>query len=44
MSAALSHEFNQPLSAARNYADNALVLIDRGRIEDARAMSGAFPG
>ncbi|WP_196260105.1 ATP-binding protein [Pelagibacterium limicola] len=36
MSAALSHEFNQPLSAARNYADNALVLIERGRIEDAR--------
>jgi two-component system C4-dicarboxylate transport sensor histidine kinase DctB len=36
MSAALSHEFNQPLSAARNYADNAIVLIERGRVEDAR--------
>ncbi|MFN4170647.1 MAG: ATP-binding protein [Pseudorhodobacter sp.] len=36
MSAALSHEFNQPLGAARTYADNALVLMDRGRAEDAR--------
>lgn len=30
MSAALSHEINQPLAAARNYADSAGVLIDRG--------------
>lgn len=37
MSAALSHEFNQPLAAARNFADNALVLIERGRHEDAKA-------
>lgn len=37
MSAALSHEFNQPLAAARNYADNALVLIERGRVDDARS-------
>src|SRR5690606_8752539 len=36
MSAALSHEFNQPLTAARNYASNALVLLERGRSEDAR--------
>ncbi|MCD7059372.1 sensor histidine kinase [Pelagibacterium xiamenense] len=35
MSAALSHEFNQPLAAARNYADNTHVLIERGRIADA---------
>ncbi|GGA60852.1 sensor histidine kinase [Pelagibacterium lentulum] len=35
MSAALSHEFNQPLAAARNYADNALVLIERGRVPEA---------
>lgn len=35
MSADLSHEFNQPLAAAKNYADNALVLIERGRIEEA---------
>ncbi|QYK42002.1 MAG: sensor histidine kinase [Paracoccaceae bacterium] len=36
MSAALSHEFNQPLAAARTYADNAGVLLDRGRVADAR--------
>jgi two-component system, NtrC family, C4-dicarboxylate transport sensor histidine kinase DctB len=30
MSAALSHEINQPLAAARNYADSATILIDRG--------------
>jgi two-component system, NtrC family, C4-dicarboxylate transport sensor histidine kinase DctB len=35
MSAALSHEINQPLAAARNYADSAAILIDRG--EGARA-------
>ena len=31
MSAALSHEFNQPLSAIRTYADNARLLIERER-------------
>lgn len=36
MSAALSHEFNQPLAAARTYADNAVVLMDRGRMPEAR--------
>ena len=36
MSAALSHEFNQPLAAAKTYADSAAVLIDRGRTEEAR--------
>jgi len=30
MSAALSHEINQPLAAARNYADSAALLIARG--------------
>ncbi|MDD7970761.1 sensor histidine kinase [Roseinatronobacter alkalisoli] len=35
MSAALSHEFNQPLAAARNYAENAQLLLDRGRSADA---------
>ena len=44
MSAALSHEFNQPLAAAKNYADNALVLIDRGRIDDARTNVGRISG
>lgn len=36
MSAALSHEINQPLAAARNYADSAAILIQRGDYERAR--------
>lgn len=44
MSAALSHEFNQPLAAARNYADNAIVLVERGRIEDARDTMSRIAG
>ena len=36
MSAALSHEFNQPLAAAKTYSDSADVLIERGRLEEAR--------
>ncbi|CAD7039314.1 sensor histidine kinase [Pseudorhizobium endolithicum] len=35
MSAALSHEFNQPLAAAKTYAESAAVLIERGRTEEA---------
>ena len=36
MSAALSHEFNQPLAAAKTYADSAGLLIDRGRVPEAQ--------
>ncbi|WP_234450858.1 MULTISPECIES: ATP-binding protein [unclassified Paracoccus (in: a-proteobacteria)] len=36
MSASLSHEINQPLAAARNYADSAGVLIERGDYAAAR--------
>ena len=36
MSASISHELNQPLAAIRSYADNAGVLLDHGRTEDAR--------
>jgi two-component system C4-dicarboxylate transport sensor histidine kinase DctB len=36
MSAALSHEFNQPLAAVKTYADNAVVLIERDRIMEAK--------
>lgn len=36
MSAALSHELNQPLAAAKTYAETAGVLIDLGRTDDAR--------
>jgi two-component system C4-dicarboxylate transport sensor histidine kinase DctB len=40
MSAALSHEFNQPLAAAKTYADSATMLIDRDRIGEARDNLG----
>jgi two-component system C4-dicarboxylate transport sensor histidine kinase DctB len=36
MSAALSHEFNQPLAAAKTYAETTGVLIDLGRTDEAR--------
>ncbi len=35
MSAALSHEFNQPLAVIRSQADNADMLLQRGRAEEA---------
>jgi len=35
MSAALSHEFNQPLTAMRNYAENAIAFLERGGQEQA---------
>lgn len=40
MSAALSHEFNQPLAAIRTYADNAGILLERGREADAKGNIG----
>lgn len=36
MSTALSHELNQPLSAVKSYADNALTFLQRGRETEAR--------
>ncbi|MCQ4308581.1 ATP-binding protein [Pseudomonas stutzeri] len=36
MSASISHELNQPLGAIRSYADNAGVLLDHQRNEEAR--------
>ena len=35
MSAALSHELNQPLAAVKAYAENAVTFLQRGRSEDA---------
>lgn len=40
MSAALSHEFNQPLAAASAYTDNAALLLERGAGEKARETIG----
>ena len=37
MSASISHELNQPLAAIRSYAENAEVLLDHQRIDDARS-------
>jgi len=37
MSAGMTHELNQPLTALRTMADNARVLIDRGRLPEASA-------
>lgn len=36
MSASISHELNQPLAAIRSYAENAEVLLNHQRIDDAR--------
>ncbi len=36
MSAALSHEINQPLAAVKSYADNAGAFLDRDRPAEAR--------
>jgi two-component system C4-dicarboxylate transport sensor histidine kinase DctB len=36
MSASISHELNQPLAAIRSYAENAEVLLDHARTDDAR--------
>jgi len=37
MSAALSHEFNQPLAAVRAYAEVSGLMLDQGRDRDAKA-------
>ncbi len=37
MAAGITHEINQPLSAIQMYADNALVFLDRGHVQDVRA-------
>ncbi|WP_297620382.1 ATP-binding protein [uncultured Roseicyclus sp.] len=36
MSAALSHEFNQPLAAMKAYAENTATFLERGRMDEAR--------
>ncbi len=36
MSAALSHEFNQPLAAVKSYADNAQAFLARDRLDEAK--------
>ena len=36
MSAALSHEFNQPLAAIKSYSDNAAAFLERDRVPETR--------
>ncbi len=36
MSASITHELNQPLTALRTMSDNAVLLLERGRIDEAR--------
>ena len=36
MSASITHELNQPLTALRTMSDNAVLLIERGRMDDVR--------
>lgn len=40
MSAALSHEFNQPLTAVKSFATNALAYLDRDQPEKVRQNVG----
>jgi len=40
MSAALSHEFNQPLAAVNSFARNALAYLDRGQPDKVRQNVG----
>ncbi len=44
MSAALSHEFNQPLAAVKAYAENAGTFLDRGRSSEARENINRISG
>lgn len=44
MSAALSHEYNQPLAAIRSDAEIAGMLIDRGRADEAKSNLGRIEG
>ncbi len=40
MAAGIAHELNQPLAAIRSYAHNAVLLLERGRADDARTNLG----
>ncbi|MGB0497528.1 MAG: sensor histidine kinase [Rubricella sp.] len=44
MSAALSHEFNQPLAAVKAFSDNATAFLERGRLPEAQANIARISG
>ncbi|UTY58681.1 ATP-binding protein [Massilia sp. erpn] len=37
MSASITHELNQPLTALRTMSDNAVILFERGRMDEVKA-------
>ena len=44
MSAGISHELNQPLMAISSYAENAELLLERGRFQEAGETLGRIGG
>ena len=44
MAAGISHELNQPLAAIRSHAHNSAILMERGRLEEARASLERIQG
>ncbi|MDE2120299.1 MAG: sensor histidine kinase, partial [Betaproteobacteria bacterium] len=42
MATGIAHELNQPLTALHTLSDNAVVLIDKQRLEEARANLGSI--
>jgi len=44
MSAGMAHEINQPLAAIRGYADNAVTLLNIGRLDTAKDNLGEIVG
>ncbi len=44
ITAGVGHEINQPVAAARVYAENGVRLLDRGRVDEARTNFGRIVG
>jgi two-component system C4-dicarboxylate transport sensor histidine kinase DctB len=44
ITAGIGHEINQPVAAARVFAENGVQLLDRGRIDEARTNFGRIVG
>lgn len=44
ITAGVGHEINQPVAAARVYAENGVQLLDRGRVDEARSNFGRIIG
>jgi two-component system C4-dicarboxylate transport sensor histidine kinase DctB len=44
ITAGVGHEINQPVAAARVYAESGIQLLDRGRVDEARTNFGRIIG